>query len=110
MLIYNLLFARKSARNKNKTKPRLLFDSSARFVLQNTTAAQLQAISVPSYEAYLKWAKGANEVPVVDDLPTGGRLLWLGPRRSTKTVIYAHGKSLRVFVPPENSTEKCVWL
>ncbi|GJJ05963.1 hypothetical protein Clacol_000150 [Clathrus columnatus] len=46
----------------------------ARFILENATPAQLQAISIPSYDAYLKWAKGVNEEPVVDHLPDGAPL------------------------------------
>ncbi|GJJ07782.1 hypothetical protein Clacol_001987 [Clathrus columnatus] len=106
VILYNSLFARNSVRNKNKTKPRILFDSSARFILGSTTAAQLQAISVPSYDSYLKWVKDVNEEPIVNDLSNGARLFWLGPRKSSKVVIYCHGGG---FVGPLSDFECRYW-
>ncbi|KAK0475434.1 Alpha/Beta hydrolase protein [Armillaria novae-zelandiae] len=41
--------------------------------------------------AYIKWTKSARVVPIVEDLPAGAKLLWIGPKRLDKVLLYMHG-------------------
>ncbi|KAK0505414.1 Alpha/Beta hydrolase protein [Armillaria luteobubalina] len=40
---------------------------------------------------YVKWTNGAGVVPIVEDLPDGAKLLWIGPKRLDKVLLYLHG-------------------
>ncbi|KAK0213408.1 Alpha/Beta hydrolase protein [Desarmillaria ectypa] len=60
---------------------------------------RLAARSVPfvklllgeTHDTYIKWTKSAGLVPVVEDLPDGAKLLWMGPKRLDKVIFYVHG-------------------
>ncbi|KAG7441976.1 alpha/beta-hydrolase [Guyanagaster necrorhizus] len=49
-----------------------------------------------SIDAYMKWIKSVNMTPVVDELPDGANLLWIGPRRLDKVLFYCHGGAYQV--------------
>ncbi|KAK0448505.1 hypothetical protein EV421DRAFT_1900221 [Armillaria borealis] len=42
-------------------------------------------------DTYIMWTNSAGVVPVVEDLPDGAKLLWMGPKRLDKVLFYVHG-------------------
>lgn len=83
-----------------KTRARVLFDTSARFILENVDAAQLQALSVPTLDSYKKWAKEAKQDPIVDELGSDARLFWVGSKTAKRMILYCHGEFVGGSKPP----------
>ncbi|KAK0201271.1 Alpha/Beta hydrolase protein [Desarmillaria ectypa] len=49
-----------------------------------------------SIDTYLEWTKSVNLIPMVDELPDGANLLWIGPKRLDKVLLYCHGGAYKV--------------
>ncbi|KAK0201268.1 Alpha/Beta hydrolase protein [Desarmillaria ectypa] len=45
----------------------------------------------PSLGVYMKWTKSVDLVPMVDELPDGAKLLWIGQKRLDKVIFHFHG-------------------
>ena len=71
---------------------RLLFETSSRHILGNTTIKQLQKISGTSIKAYRAWAKKANKEPVIETLEDGTQVFWVGAKDADYVLIYCHGR------------------
>ncbi|KAF8871424.1 Alpha/Beta hydrolase protein [Gymnopilus junonius] len=91
VLLYNLTVTRNSERNKHKSIARLIGDTATRWVSSRLSGPQLQyyfGTSPKTYKAYIK----ANKLPeVVDELSSGARLLWVGPKQTGNVLLYCHG-------------------
>ncbi|KAJ3810461.1 Alpha/Beta hydrolase protein [Lentinula aff. lateritia] len=92
LLLYTLLVSRWSKYNKGKPTNRLLFDRTARFVLENLSVRQLPAASPISEETYLKWMSEQKLKPVIDKLILDASLMWVGKEGMNYAIIYCHGR------------------
>ncbi|KIP03138.1 hypothetical protein PHLGIDRAFT_111212 [Phlebiopsis gigantea 11061_1 CR5-6] len=88
-----LLWTALASKLKKTSRPlnRLLFETSSRHILGNTTIEQLQKISGTSIKAYRAWAKQANKEPVIETLDDGTRVFWVGAKDADYVLIYCHG-------------------
>ncbi|KAJ3890736.1 Alpha/Beta hydrolase protein [Lentinula edodes] len=86
-----LILNRWSPNNKGKPTNRLLFDRTARFVLDNLSVRQLPAASPTSEETYFKWISEQKLEPVIDKLILDARLMWVGKEGMNYAMIYCHG-------------------
>ncbi|GAW04531.1 alpha beta hydrolase fold protein [Lentinula edodes] len=91
LLLYTLLVSRWSKNNKGKPINRLLFDRTARFVLENLSVRQLPAASPTSEEMYFKWISEQKLKPVIDKLILDASLMWVGKEGMNYAMIYCHG-------------------
>ncbi|KAH7909761.1 alpha beta-hydrolase [Hygrophoropsis aurantiaca] len=106
VMLYNFLTSPLSARNKSKTTPRVIFDSTARYVLSKCDIRQLQSVSGTTYAAYNSWLKQSKASSVVEILDNDTRLLWIGLRRTDRVLVYCHGGG---FVGPLSDFQCAFW-
>lgn len=77
-----------------KTWRRSLGDTAFRFISDRLSATQFQYALGTSEHVYHKWTK-QNRLPVhVEPVGEDARLLWIGPRRTERVVLYFHGKQI----------------
>ncbi|RDB17645.1 putative steryl acetyl hydrolase mug81 [Hypsizygus marmoreus] len=81
-----------SSTTKRKSWRRILGDSSFRFIAGWLNMRQLQYCFGTSLHVYETWAR-KNRLPIlVEEIGTENvRLLWVGPRRTDRVVIFFHG-------------------
>ncbi|KAK7041746.1 hypothetical protein VNI00_009035 [Paramarasmius palmivorus] len=91
VLLYTVLVAQWSKPNAGSPLNRILYDRTARFVLDHLSIRQLQVVSGTSEDAYSKWAKHTHLEPVIDDLGNDASLLWIETRGAERVLIYLHG-------------------
>ncbi|KAM3415344.1 hypothetical protein BST61_g8873 [Cercospora zeina] len=74
----------------NKTFKDIVF-AALRANLANVSVAQEQWLNATTESSYLEFAQKANLQPDTDVLPSGLKLHWLGPKSTSKTILYFHG-------------------
>ncbi|KAJ7153091.1 Alpha/Beta hydrolase protein [Mycena crocata] len=74
-----------------KTWRRLTVESSYRFVITALDIPQFQFLNPSSISAYEACMKKAKLPTTIEDLGEDARLLWLGPKRTDRVVLYLHG-------------------
>ncbi|KAE9389424.1 alpha/beta-hydrolase [Gymnopus androsaceus JB14] len=79
------------ARSKQKSLKRVIGDTAFRYLTDNLSGAELQYFMGTSVGTYSSWARKANLPIVIDELEDGGKLLWIGPKRTEKVLLYCHG-------------------
>ncbi|KAH7875002.1 Alpha/Beta hydrolase protein [Lentinula edodes] len=79
------------ARSKNKALKRVIGDAPFRFLIQNFAQAELQHLFGTDVGVYSTWARKANLPVVIDELDDGAKLMWIGPKRNEKVILYCHG-------------------
>ncbi|KZP13357.1 alpha/beta-hydrolase [Athelia psychrophila] len=80
--------------HKDKKWSRVVYDITARHVTAKLNVHQIRALQRGTLGRYRKWCKKHKQVPAVDELENGGeggRLMWLGERRSDKVILFVHG-------------------
>ena len=81
-----------AADTHRKTWRRSLGDTAFRFLSDKLSAAQFQYALGTSEDVYHEWTK-QNKLPAhVEPLGEDARLLWIGPRRTERVILYFHGK------------------
>lgn len=75
-------------------------------LMAKTPPDQLQAILPYTIDVYDAWVGSHGASRAVDILAADNatRLLWLGPRKSNKVVLFFHGMMLCSFAPPRCQT------
>ncbi|KAK0462367.1 Alpha/Beta hydrolase protein [Desarmillaria tabescens] len=63
----------------------------ALFRLAAHSVTFVKLILVETTDTYIKWTNSAGVVPVMEELPDGAKLLWMGPKRLDKVLFYVHG-------------------
>ncbi|KAF8651051.1 hypothetical protein AX16_004914 [Volvariella volvacea WC 439] len=92
VLTYRLLSSPFVKHNSSKSWRRVLNDSSVQFVTGNCNPHQLQFLfKKPSIDCYKDWTKKKQMPFVVDEVGEDSRLLWVGPKRIDKVLIFCHG-------------------
>ncbi|KAF8970925.1 Alpha/Beta hydrolase protein [Flammula alnicola] len=80
----NLLFYRQTFR-------RTTASAMIRWFNKEYSVAQIQYITPPSVDAYKAWAKSNNLPITVEELVDDTALMWIGPKRTDKVVLYFPG-------------------
>lgn len=70
-----------------------IWNAFAGTLMANTPPDQLQAILPSTFDTYNAWVLRHEEIPRVDVLAVDNstRLLWLGPKKASKVVLFFHG-------------------
>lgn len=70
-----------------------IWNGFAGALMANTPPRQLQAILPSTIETYSAWVSSHGANCAVDVLPADNstRLLWMGPRKAKKVVLFFHG-------------------
>jgi len=91
VLAWALFTSPLSKANKAKTWKRVLGDTGTHALVSSLNVAQLQYVLGSSLHVYQTWTK-QNKLPsTVDELGDDSRLLWIGPKRTERVILYFHG-------------------
>jgi len=79
---------------------RIVGDSALRHCITNLNVSQLQWAFGTTQGMYAQWTK-ANKLPsTVDELGEDARLLWIGPKRLERVVLFSHGGGFLMSASP----------
>ncbi|KIK51344.1 hypothetical protein GYMLUDRAFT_234144 [Collybiopsis luxurians FD-317 M1] len=79
------------ARSKDKSLKRVRGDASFRYLTDALSGAELQRFMGTSVSVYSTWARQHNLPILIEELEDGGKLFWVGPKRTEKMLLYCHG-------------------
>ncbi|KAJ6506142.1 Alpha/Beta hydrolase protein [Mycena vulgaris] len=91
VLIWTALIGRHAKNNKGRPLKRVIGERAFRYGITHFSLPQLQFAFGTTKAAYAKWTKQVKLAPVVDELGDGARLLWIGPKRTDRVMLYLHG-------------------
>ncbi|KAF9481266.1 alpha/beta-hydrolase [Pholiota conissans] len=95
VIIFSILTLPFSTRNKNKKSlRRVIGDTTYRFVGQSLSVNEVQGFYGTTLKNYNTWVAQVKLPPVIDELGGGSRLLWLGPKRTERVILWCHGGGL----------------
>lgn len=94
IIALELLLSPFVARSKNKPYPRIIGDASFRFLADYFSGPELQRILGSSVDVYSTWARNAGLPITIEEMVDGGKLMWIGPKRTDKMLLYCHGAFL----------------
>jgi len=87
-----LLFKRFSGFGRAKTKGRVALSAAITAISYHLSVKQLKVINGTTEGQYSAFVKQAGLEETIEDLGIGqARLLWIGPRRLDKVILYLHG-------------------
>lgn len=80
--------------NKGRSWRRAAYDSALRYIASRrlNLRQNLVIFGTSSTEAYQKWARKNKVESITDDIEEEARLLWVGPRRYDRVLLWLHGK------------------
>lgn len=76
-----------------KSWKRVLLDRATVWIVSNVNRRQVRGVFGDTRGAYMDFIKAKGLTPVVEELDHDSRLLWLGPRKSERVILYLHGAS-----------------
>ncbi|KAF7970445.1 hypothetical protein HWV62_23931 [Athelia sp. TMB] len=76
--------------HRNKPWERRVGIAVVRFMTSWASIRQLQWRQAPSMETYTHWMFNQKMEAAVDDLGDGSSLMWIGPRRYDRVILYLH--------------------
>ncbi|KAJ7153515.1 Alpha/Beta hydrolase protein [Mycena crocata] len=77
--------------NRERSVKRIAGDSAMRYFLGHLSAIQLQKALGTTLNMYEQWTE-KNKLPrTVDELGEDARLMWIGPKRLERVVLFSHG-------------------
>jgi hypothetical protein len=105
MLLWNVATTAYASYNKERSLKRIIGDSALRYITSHLNIPQLQNAFGTTLGTYKKWTKTAKLSATVDELGEDARLLWIGPKRLERVILFLHGthrplNSLVCFTPP----------
>jgi len=77
--------------NKGRSIKRIIGDSALRYTVLKLSVPQFQFFLGTTSNTYKKWSKTVKLTPTVDELGHDARLLWIGPKRLERVVLFFHG-------------------
>ncbi|KAJ7079985.1 Alpha/Beta hydrolase protein [Mycena belliarum] len=90
-LLWSLATTAYAAHNKARSLKRIAGDSAQRHVLGTLNVAQMQHVAGTTLSSCEKWA-ARNRLPTeIDELGRDARLLWIGPKRLGRVLLFVHG-------------------
>ncbi|KAJ7353349.1 Alpha/Beta hydrolase protein [Mycena albidolilacea] len=100
VLLWSVATTAYASHNKQRSLKRITGDSALRYLTTHLSVPQLQAAFGTAVGTYKKWAK-ANQLPVtIDELGLDARLMWIGPKRLERVVLWIHGGAF-LLPPPD---------
>ncbi|KAF8830873.1 hypothetical protein HHX47_DHR1000288 [Lentinula edodes] len=90
IIALELLLSPFVARSKHKPYPRIIGDASFRFLADYFSGPELQRILGSSVDVYSTWARNANLPINIEEMEDGGKLMWIGPKKTDKMLLYCH--------------------
>ncbi|KAF7967418.1 hypothetical protein HWV62_34395 [Athelia sp. TMB] len=76
--------------HRNKPWERRVGIAVVQFMTSWASVRQLQWRQAPSMETYTRWMFNQKMEAAVDDLGDGSSLMWIGPRRYDRVILYLH--------------------
>lgn len=87
-------------RSKGKPLKRVLSDAIIRHSYASMDVSSLQRSQSTSVDVYRAWAKKRDLDTLIEEIPFGGKLLWIGPKRMDKVILFVHGEYvMRLLLP-----------
>lgn len=98
VVTYEIVLSPFVVRSKNKPLKRVTCDSMLRYLSYLPGPELLYLLGNTSTErVYSGWAKKERQPITVDELEDGGKLLWIGPKKNQKVLLYCHGMVMSSF-------------
>ncbi|GAW06976.1 alpha beta hydrolase fold protein [Lentinula edodes] len=91
VLPFEILVSPLVARSKTKSFKRVVGDTLFRFVTDTLPDVELQYFLGTSVGIYSEWARKEKLPITIDELQGEGKLLWIGPKKTEKVILFCHG-------------------
>ncbi|KAJ4480821.1 Alpha/Beta hydrolase protein [Lentinula aciculospora] len=91
ILSFEILASPFVTRSKSKSFRRVVGDTLFRFVTATFPDVELQYFLGTSVGIYSEWARNKKLSVTIDELQGGGKLLWIGPKKTEKVLLFCHG-------------------
>ncbi|KAJ3837268.1 Alpha/Beta hydrolase protein [Lentinula raphanica] len=91
VLLFEILVSPFVARSRGKDFRRVIGNTIFRFVTDTLPDVELQYFLGTSVGIYSDWARKVHLPITIDELPGEGKLLWIGPKRTDKVILFCHG-------------------
>jgi acetyl esterase/lipase len=89
-LLWRVVTTAYASYNQERSFKRIIGDSTLNHILR-LGVPQLQVVFGTTAGTYNKWCKAAKLATTVDELGQDAKLLWIGPKRLERVVLYFHG-------------------
>jgi hypothetical protein len=96
LLLWNVATTANASYNKERSLKRIVGDSALRYIFTRLSIPQLQRGFGTTLGTYEKWTKTAKLPATVDELGEDSRLLWIGPKRLERVILFLHGTYKRL--------------
>ncbi|KAF7326647.1 Abhydrolase-3 domain-containing protein [Mycena venus] len=80
-----------ASHNKERSLKRIIADCTLRYLASHLSVTQMQAALGTTLRTYELWSQWAKLPMTIDELGEDARLLWIGPKRLERVVLYMHG-------------------
>ncbi|KAJ7222317.1 Alpha/Beta hydrolase protein [Mycena pura] len=80
-----------ASHNSKRTLKRIITDSAMRHVFSTLSPAQICAAAGTDLVMYEQWTKNNKQLKTIDELGDDAKLLWIGPKRLDRVVLFFHG-------------------
>ncbi|KAJ7629996.1 Alpha/Beta hydrolase protein [Mycena polygramma] len=90
-LLWSVVTTAYASHNRERTLKRIVGDTVLRYTIAHLSVPQLQSAFGTTLGMYQQWAKKAKLPATVDELGEDARLLWIGPKRLDRVVLFLHG-------------------
>ncbi|KAJ7173612.1 Alpha/Beta hydrolase protein [Mycena filopes] len=90
IVLWSVITTTYASHNAERTLKRIVSDSALRYAA-GLSVAQLQWLFGTTSDAYNKWTRSSRLPATVDELGENARLLWIGPKRLDRVVLFLHG-------------------
>ncbi|KAJ7756244.1 Alpha/Beta hydrolase protein [Mycena metata] len=77
--------------NEDRSVRRIIGDCALRYLATNMSIPQLQHLFGTTLGMYQTWTKKMKLPATIDELGEDARLLWIGPKRLDRVVLFCHG-------------------
>lgn len=94
VVAWNLLISTVIRGEQSKSWRRVLGDSGFRFLVSVLSIKHLQFVFGTTLQVYKRWVKQNGLPPLVEEIGDDARLLWVGPKRTDRVIVYFHGRTL----------------
>ncbi|KAJ7042812.1 Alpha/Beta hydrolase protein [Mycena alexandri] len=91
VLLWSVATTAHASFNKDRSVKRIIGDSRLRYLAKNMSMRQLQCLFGTTLGMYQTWSKKMKLPATIDELGEDARLLWIGPKRLDRVVLFCHG-------------------
>ncbi|KAL0563820.1 hypothetical protein V5O48_018243 [Marasmius crinis-equi] len=77
--------------NRNRTLQEVITHANYRYICVHLDPPEVQYHAAPCVPMYTEWMKKRGMPPVVEELEGDTTIVWLGPKRTEKVILYCHG-------------------